>query len=105
MMMTYSSNDYSGPQLIFLSIVVPIKFMYEAGQTYTYAFKTSTTTYVQSTSDDQAVLVVEGNAKLTFRTPCDVSIELENTAIHGVDQSSKPLDSTNVSPHFNYLMA
>jgi len=62
------------------------KFQYEVGQTYTHTFETSTKTYVQATSNDQAILDVRGEALVTFRSSCEVSIELTKTSITGLDE-------------------
>ena len=63
--------------------------MYEAGQTYSYAFETSTKTNVAfASATEDAVLSVKGEALLTFRTACDVSIELTKTSIRGQDSKS-----------------
>merc|ERR1712131_81250 len=69
------------------------KFQYEVGQTYTHTFETSTKTYVQATSNDQAILDVRGEALVTFRSSCEVSIELTKTSITGLDE---PVDSTDL---------
>ena len=75
--------------LVHLSIPARSKFMYEAGQTYSYAFETSTKTNVAfASATEDAVLSVKGEALLTFRTACDVSIELTKTSIRGQDSKS-----------------
>jgi hypothetical protein len=61
------------------------KFRHTVGQTYVYQFNGQTKTSVVGTSAEEALLQVNAQVWMTFRSACDVVVQLKETTVAGLD--------------------
>lgn len=63
------------------------KFRHSIGQTYVYQFNGQTKTSVVGTSADEALLQINAQVWMTFRSACDVVVQLKETTVAGLDDT------------------